>query len=104
MLISPCGLVCSECRFFDNLCAGCHQVQGKTFWAAEHTEEGVCPLFACSAERGLNSCGVCPELPCRKFYDLKDPDLSDEAHKEMIQKRVDVLRGKEGDISDEQNS
>jgi len=96
MHISSCGLICNECRFYANSCPGCFRVEGKTFWAKEQTEEGICPLFACAAQKTLSNCGDCSELPCQRFDDLKDPDLSEEEHRKMIQKRVDMLQGKTG--------
>jgi hypothetical protein len=36
LVLSACGLICSECGFFENQCNGCHTVKGQTFWALEH--------------------------------------------------------------------
>jgi len=93
MLISACGLICNDCPFFNNPCLGCFQVKGQTFWAKDHTPEGICPLFKCSVnERKFQNCGECPELPCQKFIDLKDPNISNEEHMLSITKRVNILR------------
>ena len=94
MQISACGLICEECQFYNNPCKGCYQVKGKTFWAKDHLENGVCPLFDCSVnEKKYNNCGDCNELPCKKFHDLKDPSISEKEHNEMIEKRVKILKG-----------
>jgi hypothetical protein len=94
MKISACGLFCNECSFYTIECDGCFQVKGKTFWAADHTAKGVCPIFDCSInEKKFKSCGDCEELPCNIFTQLKDPNISDSEHQMFIQKRVAALRG-----------
>ena len=45
MEISVCGLICSDCQFYNNLCAGCYKVKGKPFWAKDHTLKKICPIF-----------------------------------------------------------
>ena len=93
MLISACGLICNDCQFYNNPCNGCYEVKGKTFWAKEAIPGGICPLFDCSINnRNYKSCGDCDELPCAKFKDLKDPNISDEEHQKMIKKRTKVLK------------
>lgn len=92
MTISVCGLVCDECEHFQKLCKGCNHVKGKTFWAKDHLENKICPLFDCAVnKKNLNSCGNCNKLPCNKFKDLKDPSISDEDHLTSIIKRVELL-------------
>lgn len=88
-LVSVCGLLCSECDYFNNTCNGCYAVKGSTFWAQEAMPDKLCPLYKCATiERNFNSCGQCKELPCGKFLDLKDPNISDEQHKKSIKERV----------------
>jgi len=92
-MISACGLVCTNCPFYNNPCIGCFKVKGKTFWAIDHLPEKICPLFDCSInQHSFSSCGDCYELPCKKFNDLKDPSISDEEHIDSIQKRVEILK------------
>ena len=91
--ISACGLICSDCEFYEKTCNGCYAVQGSTFWAREMMPSKVCPLFQCAFnERGYESCGDCEELPCPMFLQMKDPALSDEEHERMIKVRVERLR------------
>jgi len=95
MDISACGLKCTECQFFNNPCAGCYKVEGKTFWALEAMPKKVCTLYNCAVqERKYKSCGECIELPCKKFKDLKDPKITEEQHLAGIDKRVDLLKSK----------
>lgn len=93
MLVSVCGLVCNKCEFFNNLCSGCYHVAGKTFWAEEATPEKICPLYNCAVlNKKLNNCGECRELPCNKFIQLKDPNITEEEHQLSIKNRVNNLR------------
>ena len=96
MLVAPCGAVCDECPYLHNGCEGCRSVDGKVFWAADHTEIGICPMYDCSINKNkFHNCGECGELPCNLFTDMKDPGMSDEEHKESIIKRVNVLKAEQ---------
>lgn len=93
MSVSACGLICKDCNFHNNPCKGCYQVKGETFWAKDHTKNGICPLYNCSInKKKLNHCGECSKLPCHIFNDLKDPNISKEEHIESINQRVEKLK------------
>lgn len=93
MSVSACGLICSKCEFYNKLCNDCYQVKGETFWAKDHTKNGICPLFDCAFNKmKLKHCGECSKLPCTIFNDLKDPNISEKEHIESISKRVEILR------------
>jgi len=97
--LAVCGADCAPCPFFQKefngqTCAGCRQTKGNPFWAAEDFNGGACPIFDCaSTKHSFNSCGECAELPCALFFELKDPSMSDEQHRESITRRVNVLKG-----------
>lgn len=93
MLVSPCGIICNECPFYNNACDGCKNIDGKVFWSADVTENGICPMYDCSInDKKICNCGKCKELPCQLFYNTKDPEITEEQHQESILKRVAVLR------------
>ncbi len=93
-ILSSCGLLCNECEFYSNQCAGCYRVKGAPFWAAEYTTEGICPLFKCAVvDKKYNSCGHCPDLPCELFIRMQDPNTSDEQHRKSLKERVARLKG-----------
>jgi len=93
MLVSPCGIICNKCPYYMNLCKGCKNLDGKVFWSADVSENGICPMYDCSVnEKEFGSCSKCDELPCELFYNTKDPDITDEEHQASILKRVDVLK------------
>jgi len=53
----------------------------------------VCPIYDCVVnEKKLENCGVCSEIPCKTWQDLKDPSYTDEQHEASIKTRVENLR------------
>jgi hypothetical protein len=93
MLISPCGAICDECPFYMKPCIGCRNLDGKVFWSDEVSESGICPMYNCSVnDKGFDSCGKCKDLPCEMFYNMKDPNMTEEQHQESIVKRVKTLK------------
>lgn len=90
MVITRCGLDCSDCYAYPKDCPGCAKVEGKPFWT-----EGAkqCELYRCSSEHGFAHCGQCAELPCQMWHDLKDPSQSDEEHQQALQVRAQRLLG-----------
>jgi len=92
-LISACGLLCDRCSFYNTSCEGCYTVKGSAFWARSIMPDKTCPLYRCSViERRYHGCSECGELPCKKFYDLKDPNISEEEHRKSIEERATRLR------------
>jgi len=88
MNISACGLICDNCQFFSKECEGCHAAKGKPFWTAFKNNVSVCSIYDCSVNRkGLKDCGLCDSLPCRIYFDLKDPNITEEQHLESIKAR-----------------
>lgn len=93
MLLSACGLICSDCQFYNNPCNGCYQVDGKTFWAQQAIPEKICPLYNCSViKKGFYNCAECQDLPCKKFLELNDPNITEEEHIKSISNRVKNLQ------------
>jgi hypothetical protein len=93
MLLSACGLICSECEFYGKQCEGCHAIKGQTFWAKEMMPDKTCPLFNCSVNlKGLKDCGGCAELPCKTFREMKDPNSTEEEHQKALIERVERLK------------
>ena len=92
MEISVCGLVCSECQFYNVSCSGCKAVKGSTFWAKEMLPGKVCTLYECAVtKKGYEDCGDCSELPCKMFKELKDPNSTEEEHLKALEERVQRL-------------
>jgi hypothetical protein len=86
-LAPPCGLLCVSCPFFEKNCAGCGHVEGKPFWTKEY-HIPVCPIYDCSVnQKKLEHCGMCDELPCEIFLELKDPNVSEEEFQRSLKER-----------------
>jgi len=93
MLLSACGLDCEKCEFFLSQCNGCHKIKGKTFWAIDHLDTKVCPIYDCSCnKKQLSNCANCSDLPCQIYWNLKDPNISDEVHVQSISLRINNLK------------
>jgi hypothetical protein len=60
-LVGKCGVFCNACRLYVlTECKGCSDLISK--------KETICPIYVCAENRGLNSCGRCPEFPCLEHY------------------------------------
>ncbi|MDR0490882.1 MAG: DUF3795 domain-containing protein [Oscillospiraceae bacterium] len=91
MLLSPCGVDCESCDYFKS-CGGCNATGGKPFYLKDFGME-ICPIYDCSVnKKGYKSCVECSKLPCKIFYDWKDPRMSDEEHTNSINERTKALK------------
>ncbi len=91
-MLSPCGVDCSSCNNFQESCAGCPQHEGRVFWAS-FVGGTLCPIYDCAINsKGLSSCAQCSELPCRLYYDTRDPATTVEEHEIGVAQRVARLR------------
>lgn len=90
-LAAPCGLYCGECEILGDKCQGCTQVKGKPFWT-EQFKLDVCPLYDCPVnKKHIEHCGLCTDFPCKLFFSMRDPSVSDEeAEKSLKKKQADL--------------
>lgn len=91
--LSVCGCDCSACEHFKNSkCSGCSKIEGKVWWTS-YISVDICPIYNCVInENKLENCGLCSEIPCKLWRDLKDPSYTDEQHETSINERVENLR------------
>lgn len=76
-IVSCCGVVCSDCKYYPKECEGCPTIKGKVFWT-EYTDQLVCEIYNCCINsKKLRHCGLCNKFPCEKFNN-NDPSKSDE--------------------------
>ncbi|MDE6312935.1 MAG: hypothetical protein K2M46_04845 [Lachnospiraceae bacterium] len=89
-LISVCGMDCSSCYCFGEMCNGCNLCEGKVF----HAPEGkACPIYDCARNsRCMQTCGECGQVPCKIWFDTRDPKFSDEEFNQNVTMRVQALR------------
>jgi Protein of unknown function (DUF3795) len=93
-LAAVCGIVCAGCEYLGESCSGCGNVEGKPFWTQQFQVE-VCPLYDCCIRiKGLEHCGMCEELPCKTFRELRDPSLSPQEAEASMFARIEELRGR----------
>ena len=56
--IAFCGSYCGGCEWKEKAgCQGCQASRGDMF-------HGECAVAKCAISKGLEHCGLCPELPC----------------------------------------
>lgn len=91
MLLSPCGIDCETCKDY-GICGGCRAAKGKPFHIRDYGME-ICPHYDCAVNKwGYQTCGECPGLPCRLFYELVDPSVAEETQAAFIDERVRILK------------
>lgn len=92
--LSVCGCNCQDCDYLKKSeCTGCDRVEGKVWWTS-YVSRSICPLYECVVHRKtIDNCGICSELPCQIWKDLKDPNYKDEQHEHSINERIMILRG-----------
>lgn len=90
--VSPCGIDCTGCTYKEGCGGSCHDGGGKPFYIKDFGIE-ICPLYDCAVrQKGYTTCGECSELPCKLFYDWKDPSMSEEAHLQSVEARTEALK------------
>lgn len=90
--IAPCGINCLYCDFHkDSKCEGCRIIDGKPFWT-ELFNCDVCGLYDCAVNiKNYKSCADCDDVPCQTWLELKEPEITEEEHKEHIKMRLKNL-------------
>ena len=89
-IISCCGVICSECRYYPAECKGCSTMQGHVFWLA-YTDEKICAIYECCMnQEKLPHCGKCNKLPCSR-YDGSDPTKTQEENEDDFIKQLETL-------------
>jgi hypothetical protein len=93
-LVAPCGTYCGECKGLGNISKGCTQLEGKPYWIVK-TNMAICPQYDCCInKKRIEHCGLCGEFPCQLFRG-SDPALSaEEAEKEVVIRRNNLLHRK----------
>ena len=90
--LSPCGINCEVCGYKDECGETCHNIKGKPCYIKDFGIN-VCPMYDCAVnKKGYKTCGECPELPCKTYYDWKDLSMTDEEYIKSINDRVSTLK------------
>lgn len=73
-------------------CAGCSELEGKVYWT-KYVNLKICPLYDCPVNKHkYKTCAECKDIPCKKWRDLKDPNISDKVFDKEIEERLAVLK------------
>lgn len=90
-MISVCGVYCEkECKAYPDECSGCNQIKGKVAWAKFYGKS-VCPIYKCVQTKKFRTCLKCDKIPCRIWYETRNPELSDEQFNNELNWRLKNL-------------
>lgn len=81
---AACGAYCGGCESYaGSECCGCGYQLGQTC-------HGECAVFVCCVgERGLEHCGLCPDLPCQVYLAHAEP-LAVARHYRALVRRAEM--------------
>ncbi|MDL2233149.1 DUF3795 domain-containing protein [Ruminococcaceae bacterium OttesenSCG-928-L11] len=83
-LISCCGVDCGACEGYPEDCKGCTPLDGKPEWTT-YAHIRQCYIYlCCRMEKGLDHCGKCEQMPCKRYFDCADPASSREEQVQSI--------------------
>lgn len=51
----------------------------------------TCSYYKCCDSTGKHDCSQCNQLPCQKFFEYPDPDMSDEFKQMWLKLRMDNI-------------
>jgi hypothetical protein len=92
VLETVCGLDCGDCACMKDGCRGCNTENGSPFWT-QLAGVSVCPVYdCCASQKRLRDCGLCEQMPCPRFTQIKDPDVTEEQEQECLKVRVATLK------------
>lgn len=92
--VAPCGTDCEECHSFNKECSGCEKLKGEVYWA-QYVGAKTCPKYDCCVNGlKLNHCGECEKAPCNKYFENKDPSMTDAQHREGIENGIKILKSR----------
>lgn len=76
--INPCGTCCGTCEDYGVVCDGCRNRNGKPIWYSLYDKMETCGYYQCCQNKGKHDCSECQQLPCNRFFQYPDPNMSDE--------------------------
>ena len=95
-MLCACGACCEGCSYAAAECGGtCEELRGRVFWARYIGAE-VCPIYQCVQDNGHQNCGDCAKLPCEIWFNVKDPNVSEEEGQKSVADRVAKLKAARG--------
>lgn len=87
--INPCGTYCEKCDDYGLVCDGCRNRDGIPLWYYLYDKKETCSYYQCCKSAGNHDCSECSQLPCEKFFEYPDPNMSDEFKQMWLKLRID---------------
>ena len=82
MIESRCGILCSECKYVEEVgCKGCLHID-KPFWGDS------CPIKDCCEAKGHEHCGECTDFPCEVLKEFSYAEQEGDDGKRIEQCRI----------------
>lgn len=78
MEINPCGTYCGDCEDYGVVCDGCRNRNGKPIWYQLYFKKEPCIYYTCVEKNTYHDCSQCQQVPCSKFFEYPDPNMSDD--------------------------
>ncbi|NLV28095.1 MAG: DUF3795 domain-containing protein [Methanomicrobiales archaeon] len=91
LIPTVCGMYCDECDHYEQDCQGCDESEGTIFWN-EYVDIECCPVYDCCVnKKHLVHCGQCDEMPCERYFRFRDPGVTEEEAKQVLEKQKACL-------------
>ena len=87
--INPCGTYCDGCEDYGVVCDGCRNRNGIPLWYHLYDKKEPCCYYQCCENKGKHDCSQCGQLPCDKFFEYPDPNMSDDFKQWWFKLRMD---------------
>lgn len=87
--INPCGTYCGSCEDYGVVCDGCRNRNGVPLWYHLYDKKETCCYYQCCQNNGKHDCSQCSQLPCKKFFEYPDPNVSNDFKQWWFKLRMD---------------
>ncbi len=87
--INPCGTYCGNCDDYGVVCDGCRNRKGKPIWYELYSMKEPCAYYVCVEKHQYHDCSQCQQVPCNKYFDYPDPNMSDELKQMWFKLRME---------------
>lgn len=77
-VINPCGTYCGKCEDYGVVCDGCRNRKGSPIWYQLFSKKETCEYYVCTEKNKFHDCSQCQQVPCTKYFDYPDPNMTDE--------------------------
>ena len=86
--INPCGTYCGDCEDYGVVCDGCRNRKGMPIWYHLYSKKEPCSYYTCVEKNNFHDCSQCQQVPCNKFFEYPDPNMSDDCKQMWFKLRM----------------